>query len=132
MAPDVPLVVPEVNWPSSPPTPPLYANPNCSTAILMVALAPIARAAGLKRVVVSTYQSVSGAGRDAMDELFEQTVAIGDGANDVFMLQTAGLGIAFRAKPKLQEVADMSLNHNERLDTLIYLMGFNARDLRDL
>jgi phosphoserine phosphatase len=62
----------------------------------------------------------------------EQTVAIGDGANDVFMLQTAGLGIAFRAKPKLQAVADMSLNHNERLDTLIYLMGFNARDLRDL
>jgi phosphoserine phosphatase len=62
----------------------------------------------------------------------EQTVAIGDGANDVFMLQTAGLGIAFRAKPKLQAVADMSLNHNERLDTLLYLMGFNARDLREL
>jgi phosphoserine phosphatase len=60
----------------------------------------------------------------------EQTVAVGDGANDVLMLQTAGLGIAFRAKPKLQEVADMSLNHNERLDTLLYLMGFNARDLR--
>jgi len=60
----------------------------------------------------------------------EQTVAIGDGANDIFMLQTAGLGIAFRAKPKLQEVAHMSLNHHERLDTLLYLMGFNARDLR--
>jgi len=61
----------------------------------------------------------------------EQTVAIGDGANDIFMLQTAGLGIAFRAKPKLQEVAHMSLNHHERLDTLLYLMGFNARDLRE-
>jgi len=60
----------------------------------------------------------------------EQTVAIGDGANDIFMLQTAGLGIAFRGKPKLQEVADMSLNHHERLDTLLYLMGFNSRDLR--
>ena len=60
----------------------------------------------------------------------EQTVAIGDGANDIFMLQTAGLGVAFRAKPKLQEVADMSLNHHERLDTLLYLMGFDARDLR--
>ena len=60
----------------------------------------------------------------------EQTVAIGDGANDIFMLQTAGLGIAFRAKPKLQEVADMSLNHHERMDTLLYLMGFTARDLR--
>jgi phosphoserine phosphatase len=60
----------------------------------------------------------------------EQTVAIGDGANDIRMLQTAGLGIAFRAKPKLQEVATMSLNHHERLDTLLYLMGFNSRDLR--
>ena len=59
----------------------------------------------------------------------EQTVAVGDGANDMLMLQTAGLGIAFRAKPKLQEVADMSLNHHERLDTLLYLMGFSARDL---
>jgi phosphoserine phosphatase len=60
-----------------------------------------------------------------------QTVAVGDGANDVLMLQTAGLGIAFRAKPKLQEVADMSLNHHERLDTLLYLMGYNARDLKE-
>jgi phosphoserine phosphatase len=60
----------------------------------------------------------------------EQTVAIGDGANDMLMLKAAGLGIAFRAKPKLQEVATMSLNHHERLDTLLFLMGFNARDLR--
>lgn len=60
----------------------------------------------------------------------EQSVAIGDGANDILMLQTAGLGIAFRAKPKLQAVADMSLNHHERLDTLLYLMGWNERDLR--
>lgn len=62
----------------------------------------------------------------------EQTVAIGDGANDVLMLQTAGLGVAFNAKPKLQEVADMSLNHHERLDTLLFLLGFNARDLRSV
>jgi phosphoserine phosphatase len=60
-----------------------------------------------------------------------QTVAVGDGANDVLMLQSAGLGIAFRAKPKLQEVADMSLNHHERLDTLLYLMGYHSRDLRE-
>jgi phosphoserine phosphatase len=59
----------------------------------------------------------------------EQTVAVGDGANDMHMLQTAGLGIAFRAKPKLQEVAHMSLNHHERLDTLLYLMGFDASEL---
>ncbi len=62
----------------------------------------------------------------------EQTVAVGDGANDMLMLQSAGLGIAFRAKPKLQEVADMSLNYNERLDTLLFLMGFSARDLAHL
>lgn len=60
-----------------------------------------------------------------------QTVAVGDGANDMLMLQAAGLGIAFRAKPKLQEVAHTSLNYNERLDALLYLMGFNARDLAD-
>lgn len=60
-----------------------------------------------------------------------QTIAIGDGANDILMLQSAGLGIAFRAKPKLQAVADMSLNHHERLDTLLYLMGYHARDLRE-
>ncbi len=59
----------------------------------------------------------------------EQTVAIGDGANDMLMLQAAGLGIAFRAKPKLQEVAHMSLNHHERLDTLLFLMGFSTRDI---
>jgi phosphoserine phosphatase len=60
-----------------------------------------------------------------------QTIAIGDGANDILMLQEAGLGIAFRAKPKLQAVAHMSLNHSERLDTLLYLMGYNAADLRE-
>jgi phosphoserine phosphatase len=59
----------------------------------------------------------------------EQTVAIGDGANDMLMLKAAGLGIAFRAKPALQKVAAMSLNYHERLDTLLFLMGFDQRDL---
>ncbi len=62
----------------------------------------------------------------------EQTVAVGDGANDILMLQTAGLGIAYQAKPKLQEVADTSLNHHDGLDTLLYLMGYSARDLASL
>jgi aspartate-semialdehyde dehydrogenase len=75
---DVPLVVPEVN--------PealldfrkrgIIANPNCSTAQLVVALKPLHDHARIKRVVVSTYQSVSGAGKDAMDELFTQTKAV--------------------------------------------------------
>ena len=54
----------------------IIANPNCSTAQLVVALKPIHDAAGIKRVVVSTYQSTSGAGKEAMDELFNQTKAI--------------------------------------------------------
>lgn len=75
---DVPLIVPEVN--------PdhiegftkknIIANPNCSTAQLVVALKPLHDHAKIKRIVVSTYQSVSGGGKDAMDELFNQTRAV--------------------------------------------------------
>lgn len=61
----------------------------------------------------------------------EQTIAVGDGANDMLMLQAAGLGIAFRAKPKLQEVADISLNQSS-LGELLLLMGFSAKELRTL
>src|SRR5471030_1609290 len=78
MDPDVPLIVPEVN--------PddvvlarrknIIANPNCSTAQLVVALKPLHDAAAIKRVVVATYQSVSGAGKEGMDELFRQTRAV--------------------------------------------------------
>jgi len=78
MDPDVPLVVPEVN--------PealegfrarnIIANPNCSTIQMVMALKPLHDIARIRRVVVATYQSVSGAGQEAMDELFEQTKAI--------------------------------------------------------
>ena len=84
MDPDVPLVVPEVN--------PdaiagyerrhIIANPNCSTIQLVVALKPLHDLARIKRVVVATYQAVSGSGKDAMDELFNQT-------RGVFVNQTA-------------------------------------------
>jgi aspartate-semialdehyde dehydrogenase len=75
MDPDVPLVVPEVNPRRSPATrrSGIIANPNCSTIQMVVALKPMHDAAGIKRVVVSTYQSVSGAGKEAMDELWNQT-----------------------------------------------------------
>ncbi len=56
----------------------------------------------------------------------EQTVAVGDGANDMVMLKSAGLGIAYRAKPKLQEVADLSINANF-LNSLLFLMGFKSQ-----
>ena len=78
MDPDVPLVIPEVN--------PdavegfrkknIIANPNCTTMGLLVAIAPLHRAAKIKRIVVSTYQSVSGTGKAAMDELWEQTKGV--------------------------------------------------------
>ncbi|MCP1559725.1 UNVERIFIED_ORG: aspartate-semialdehyde dehydrogenase [Methylobacterium sp. SuP10 SLI 274] len=75
---DVPLIVPEVNADAvvgfSKRN--IIANPNCSTAQLVVALKPLHEVATIKRVVVSTYQSVSGAGKEAMDELFSQTRAV--------------------------------------------------------
>jgi aspartate-semialdehyde dehydrogenase len=74
---DVPLVVPEVNPDALAgfAKKNIIANPNCSTAQLVVALKPLHDAAGIRRVVVATYQSVSGAGKDAMDELWAQTKA---------------------------------------------------------
>ena len=75
---DVPLVVPEVNADAVAGFRKrgIIANPNCSTAQLVVALKPLHDKAKIKRVVVATYQSVSGAGKEAMDELFEQTKAV--------------------------------------------------------
>jgi len=72
---DVPLIVPEVNADaiSGFAKKNIIANPNCSTAQMVVALKPLHDAATIKRVIVSTYQSVSGAGKDAMDELWHQT-----------------------------------------------------------
>ena len=76
--PDVPLIVPEVNPDSVEDfrSRNIIANPNCSTAQMVVALKPLHDRARIKRVVVSTYQSVSGSGRAAMDELWEQTKAL--------------------------------------------------------
>jgi len=78
MDPEVPLIVPEVNAAAVAGFVSKYiiANPNCSTAQLVVALKPLHDKAKILRVVVSTYQSVSGAGKEAMDELFAQTRAV--------------------------------------------------------
>jgi aspartate-semialdehyde dehydrogenase len=75
---DVPLIVPEVNADAVVGfrKKGIIANPNCSTAQLVVALKPLHERAKIKRVVVATYQSVSGAGKDAMDELFSQTKSV--------------------------------------------------------
>ena len=75
MAPDIPLVIPEVN-PETIPRQGIIANPNCSTIIMLMAVTPIRRLFGVKRIAVSTYQAASGAGVAAMCELRDQTRAI--------------------------------------------------------
>ena len=101
MDPDVPLIVPEVNPDAIEDfrRKNIIANPNCSTAQLVVALKPLHDEARIKRVVVSTYQSVSGAGKAGMDELWNQTKAIyglGDTTPKKFTKQ-----IAFNAIPHI-------------------------------
>lgn len=75
MEPHIPLVVPEVNPEALRTHHGIIANPNCSTIQMVTALEPIRKAFGLKQVVVSTYQAVSGAGQSAMNELFDETQA---------------------------------------------------------
>ncbi|PZO77996.1 MAG: aspartate-semialdehyde dehydrogenase [Sphingomonas hengshuiensis] len=106
MDPDVPLIVPEVN--------PeaidgyrarnIIANPNCSTAQMVVALKPIHDAAKITRVVVATYQSVSGAGKAGMDELFEQSrnIFVGDSAEPKKFTKQ----IAFNVIPHIDSFLD--------------------------
>ena len=106
MDPDVPLIVPEVN--------PeaidgyrarnIIANPNCSTAQMVVALKPLHDAATIKRVVVATYQSVSGAGKSGMDELFEQSrnIFVGDSNSPVKFTKQ----IAFNVIPHIDAFLD--------------------------
>jgi len=106
MDPDVPLVVPEVN--------PhaiagytkknIIANPNCSTIQMVVALKPLHDIARIKRVVVSAYQSVSGAGREAMDELFNQTRGIY--VNDPMKREQFTKQIAFNVIPHIDVFMD--------------------------
>ncbi len=83
--PEIPLIVPEVNPQAihDYKNKNIIANPNCSTAQMVVALKPIHDRAKIKRVVVSTYQSVSGGGKDAMEELWEQTKAVYNPTKDV-------------------------------------------------
>lgn len=113
MDPDVPLVVPEVN--------PqdivgykkrnIIANPNCSTIQMVVALKPLHDAANIRRVVVSTYQSVSGGGKEAMDELFNQTRAIfmnNTPAPSVFPKQ-----IAFNLIPQIDDFMEDGMTREE-------------------
>jgi aspartate-semialdehyde dehydrogenase len=98
---DVPLIVPEVNPQAIAGYTKrgIIANPNCSTIQMVVALKPLHDLAKVKRVVVSTYQSVSGAGKEAMDELFEQTRGVF--VNDVKKHEQFTKQIAFNVIPHI-------------------------------
>jgi aspartate-semialdehyde dehydrogenase len=102
---DVPLVVPEVNPQAiAHMKKGIIANPNCSTIQMVVALKPLHDIAKIKRVVVATYQSVSGAGRDAMDELFNQTRAVF--VNDPLTKERFTKEIAFNVIPHIDVFMD--------------------------
>ncbi len=106
MDPDVPLVVPEVNADAvlGHTKKGIIANPNCSTIQMVVALKPLHDRAGIKRVVVSTYQSVSGGGKKNMDELWLQTKGIY--SNDHFQAVNFTKQIAFNVIPHIDVFMD--------------------------
>ena len=110
---DVPLVVPEVNPEALKDYGKrnIIANPNCSTIQMLVALKPLHDAAKIKRVVVSTYQSVSGAGKDAMDELYDSTKAIY--VNDHLEPQKFTKRIAFNVIPHIDVFMDDGFTKEE-------------------
>ncbi|MFO0795630.1 MAG: aspartate-semialdehyde dehydrogenase [Candidatus Brocadiaceae bacterium] len=99
---DVPLVVPEVNPQDIAKHHGVIANPNCSTIQMVVALKPIHDVAKIKRIVVSTYQSVSGAGLKAVDELQRETASILAGKND-FQRKLFPHQIAFNVLPQIPQ-----------------------------
>ena len=105
MDPDVPLVVPQVNSDDlNNIKKNIIANPNCSTAQLVITLKPLHDLFVIKRIVVSTYQSVSGAGKAPMDELFEQTQLVLDGKN--INSRNFTKQIAFNAIPHIDVFSD--------------------------
>jgi aspartate-semialdehyde dehydrogenase len=125
MDPDVPLVVPEVNPDAIAGYKKrgIIANPNCSTIQMVVALKPLHDLATIKRVVVSTYQSVSGAGREAMDELFSQTRGIY--VNDAMKREYFTKQIAFNCIPHIDVFMEDGSTKEE------WKMGVETRKILD-
>jgi aspartate-semialdehyde dehydrogenase len=107
MDPNTVLIVPEVNAEHLPKrgSPAVIANPNCSTIQLVVALQPLAKRWGLKRVHVASYQSVSGAGRDGIEELIDQTKLSLEGEEPV-KGKTFPAPIAFNSIPQIGRIGD--------------------------
>ncbi|HHY74699.1 MAG TPA: aspartate-semialdehyde dehydrogenase [Bacillus bacterium] len=118
MDPEVPLVVPEVNEADIHEHKGIIANPNCSTIQMVVALEPIRKAFGLKKVIVSTYQAVSGAGAMAIKEMKEQSQAVLSG--EAFTPEILPCGsdkkhyqIAFNAVPQIDKFQDNGYTYEE-------------------
>ena len=111
MDPEVPLVIPEVNPEDILKHKGIIANPNCSTIIMVMALKPLYDLARIKRIVVSTYQAVSGAGKEGIDELTDETKAYAEGREMVpHILPSASLAkhfpIAFNLIPQIDVFQD--------------------------
>ncbi|SFH60976.1 aspartate-semialdehyde dehydrogenase [Pisciglobus halotolerans] len=118
MDPEVPLVVPEVNEAALKENKGIIANPNCSTIQMMVALEPIRRKFGLKRVIVSTYQAVSGAGNEAVKEMNEQAQKMLDEESiEAAILPVSGdkkhFPIAFNVLPQIDVFAEEGYTKEE-------------------
>jgi len=112
MAPEVPLIVPEVNGAALRASDRLVASPNCTTTGLVMALEPLRRAAGLKRVHVTTLQAASGAGRFALEELGTQAAALGAGETPVAELWPEPL--AGNVLPRCDELEPGGSSREER------------------
>lgn len=118
MDPQVPLVVPEVNPEALSNHKGIIANPNCSTIIMATALKPLYDRAKIKRIIVSTYQAVSGAGKEAIDELTDQVKAIADGVEpEANILPTSSMPkkyqIAFNLIPQIDVFMDNGYSKEE-------------------
>ncbi|QDG51955.1 aspartate-semialdehyde dehydrogenase [Persicimonas caeni] len=112
MDPDVPLVVPEVNPEAIVDGPGIIANPNCSTIQMVVALKPLHDAAGLERIIVSTYQSASGAGQKGIDELMASVKARVEGTDEP-EAQKFAHPLAFEALPHIDVFFDSGFTREE-------------------
>lgn len=111
MEPDIPLVVPEVNAEDLKDHQQIIANPNCSTTQMVMLLKPLAAEYGLKRVVINTYQAVSGAGKKAVDELIEQTKAYLN--QKEIKKENFKHQIAFNAIPQIDDFIDNDYTKEE-------------------
>lgn len=113
MDPNVPLVVPEVNGHAIKQHKGIIANPNCSTAQMVLALKPIYDAVGIERIVVSTYQSTSGWGKEAVAEMYEQTKAVLQNPKAKVDVKYLPKRIAFNVIPQIDQFVDNGYTKEE-------------------